>query len=211
MNTKTLSLVVVVVVLVAGAGLYIFTQPKNLKPLSDASLETPKEVVPSKTFIDYSDPAGFSFSYPDNVSISNRASEVDTVDDPDAYAGLQLFSKDKSGSLNLRIADSKFKNIQEWIKDQGLPEGTVPVEKKLGELKAFEVRTTDRLMLGALDQGILFTVEMPLIEEMFWMEVYQKVTGEFAFATPENTTTQTAAGGATSGEEVIFEGEEVVE
>jgi hypothetical protein len=209
-NTKTLILVVVVVVLVVGAGLYFFTQPKNLKPLADAASETPKEVTPSKTFIDYSDPAGFSFSYPDNVSISNRASEIDTVIDPDAYADLQLFSKDKSGSLNLRIADSKFKTIQDWIKDQGLPENTTPVEKKLGELTAYEVRTSDRLMLGALDQGILFTVDMPLIEEPFWMEVYNKVTGEFAFAAPEAATTQTSAA-VSPGDEVIFEGEEVVE
>lgn len=209
MNTKTLSLVVIVVVLVAGVGLYFFTQPKNLKPLTDAASEAPKEVVPSKTFIDYSDPSGFSFSYPDNVSISNRASEVDTVVDPDAYADLQLFSKDKSGSLNLRIADSKFKTIQDWIKDQGLPETTVPVEKKMGELKAFEVRTGDRLMLGALDQGILFTVEMPLIEEPFWMEVYNKVLADFSFAPPEVENSQTAA--AASGDEVMFEGEEVVE
>ncbi len=210
MNTKTLTLVVVVVVLISGAGLYFFTQPKNLKPLTDATSETPKEVVPSKTFIDYSDPSGFNFSYPDNVSISNRASDVDSVVDPDAYADLQLFSKDKSGSLNLRIADSKFKTIQDWIKDQGLPETTVPVEKKLGELKAFEVRTGDRLMLGALDQGILFTVEMPLIEEPFWMEVYDKVTSGFAFASPDAATTQTA-GTVSSGDEVIFEGEEVIE
>lgn len=202
---------VIVVVLVAGAGLYLFTQPKNLKPLTDATPATPKEVVPSKTYIDYSDPAGFSFSYPDNVSISNRASEVDTVADPGAYADLQLFSKDKSGSLNLRIADTKFKTIQDWIKDQGLPEGTVPAEKKLGDLKAYEVKTGDRVMLGALDQGILFTVEVPLVEESFWNEVYGHVVGNFAFAAPEAATQTAGAGSVSSGEEVVFEGEEVIE
>lgn len=211
MNTKTLALIVVVVILVAGGGLYFFTQPKNLKPLTDATPGTPKEVVPSKTYIDYSDPAGFSFSYPDNVSISNRASEVDTVADPNAYADLQLFSKDKSGSLNLRIADTKFKTIQDWIKDQGLPEGTVPTEKKLGDLKAYEIKTSDRLMLGALDQGILFTVDMPLIEEPFWNEVYEHVVGNFGFAAPETASSGQTKAAVSSGEEVVFEGEEVVE
>jgi hypothetical protein len=208
-NTKTLALVVIVV-LIAGAGLYFFTQPKNLKPLTDATSGTPKEVVPSKTFIDYNDPTGFSFSYPDNLSISNTASgDMDAAVDPNAYADLQLFSKDKSGSLSLRIADTKLKTLDEWLKDNGIPETTIPEEKKLDDLRAFEVKTEDRLMLAALDQGVLFTIESPRIEEPFWGEVYNQVLTGFTFTPPEVVDKQASA--ASSGEDVIFEGEEVIE
>lgn len=173
-------------------------------------IETAKEIKPSETFIDYADPAGFSFSYPDNLSIENNASE-DSSDliDPNAYADLQLFSKDVSGSLSIKIADTKLKSLDEWLKANNIPETTIPAEKKLGDLKALEVKTNDRIMLASLDQGVLFTVDMPLLEPDFWTKVYDKVLADFAFAAPE--TTNTASVSNASADEVIFEGEEVVE
>lgn len=210
MNTKTLGLSIVAVILLLGAVVFFFINNPNSPKPELSQPEARKEVTPSKTYIDYSDPSGFSFSYPDNLSISNRISgEADTTVDPDAYADLQLFSKDKSGSLNLKIASTKYKTIAEWQKGNEIPETIVLVEKKLGELKAYEVKTKDRVMLAALDKGVLFSIDMPLIEENFWMEVYNKVITDFTFAAPEPAVTQTAA--APPGEEIFFEGEEVVE
>lgn len=212
MNRKTLILGVVSVLLVAGlVGFLILNPNEGEAPVS--APEAKKEATPSQTYIDYADPAGFSFSYPDNVSIANKVSEnEDTVKDPDAYADLQLFSKDKSGSINLRIADTKFKTLQEWKKDNQIPESVQASEKMLGQLKASEFKTTDRLFLAAIDQGVLFTVEMPLIEEPFWNEVYNKVVSGFVFEVPQTEVASTGGGTAvSSGDEVIFEGEEVVE
>ena len=73
-----------------------------------------------------------------------------------------------------------------------------------------EIKTADRLMLGAIDQGVLFTIEMPLIEEDFWIKVYNKVVSEFTFNSPDSQSTS-AGGISSSSDEVIFEGEEVVE
>lgn len=212
MNKKTLILGVVSVLLIVGViGFFIFNPNKGEVALNMP--ETKKEVTPSSTYIDYADPAGFSFSYQDNVSIANKVSEnEDTAVDPDAYADLQLFSKDKSGSINLRIADTKFKSLEEWKKDNEIPDSVVASEKMLGQLKASEFRTTDRLFLAAIDQGVLFTVEMPLIEEPFWNEVYNKVVSGFVFEVPEVEVASTGGGAAvSSGDEVVFEGEEVVE
>lgn len=164
--------------------------------------EAKKETLPSETFIEYTDPAGFTFSYPDNLSI-----EKNEVVDANTYADLQLFSKDVSGSLSLRITDSKFKSLADWLKASEIPSTNTPSEKKLGELKALEVKTNDRLMLAALDQGVLFSLEVPLIEQDFWMKVYEKVLADFTFAPPETA----AAGVSNSSDEIVFEGEEVVE
>lgn len=213
MNRKTLILVVVAICLVGAVIAYFILNPNKSK-LALNTPETKKEVVPSKTYIDYSDPAGFSFSYPDNISLANRSAEgEEAAADPDAYADLQLFSKDKSGSLNLRIADTKLKTIEDWKKENQIPEEIVPSEKKLGSLTAFEFKTKDRVMLASIDQGILFTVDMPVIEEVFWNEVYEKVVSGFSFEVPEVEVAQagSSAAAASSGDEVIFEGEEVVE
>lgn len=202
---------VIVVVIIAAAGLYFFTKPKDLSPNISPVTKEKKETKPSETFIEYTDPAGFSFSYPDNVSISNVASD-DSADmiDPNSYADLQLFSKDVSGSINIKIADSKFKTLNDWLKANDIPNTNKPSDKTLGSLKAFEVKTSDRLMLAAIDQGVLFTVEMPLVEQDFWSRVYDKVLADFSFAVPE-TTTITGAASAVSSDEIVFEGEEVIE
>lgn len=190
-----MKLKIILILLILGlvaAGFMIFRPAEQKSPLSEI-----KQKRPSSTLLDYSDPAGFTFSYPDNLSIIKN-----DLEDSSIYADIQLVSKDVSGSLNLIIADSKFKTINDWLKfNQGTNK-----EVNLGNLKATEVKTSDRLLLGALDQGILFTIEIPLVEEEFWMKVYENLLFSFSFVSPES---MAATGG--SGSEVIFEGEEVVE
>ncbi len=206
MNKTTLFLLIGVLVLLTLIAGFIFYRPENSIQNPLASLQ-PKEIKPSETFIDYTDPSGFSFSYPDNLSILNvkAQSEVDS----NAYADLQLFSKDKNGSLIIRIEDSELASLNDWLKANNIPSSTTPVEKKLGGLEALEVKTGDRLMLASLDQGVLFTIESPLIEQDFWSKVYDKVLKDFTFASPVADNAE--GGSSSSSDEVTFEGEEVVE
>ncbi len=200
MNKKTILLLLLIVGLVIlGFRFVNVFAPKTslVNPKSEVS-ETAKKVVPSETFIEYADPAGFSFNYPDNLSINAKE-----IEDNSTYADLQLSSKEISGSLSLKITDSKYKTLEEYLKANKISQ--TPKETKLGSMKALEVQTEDRLMLLALDQGILFTVEVPKLEEEFWMKVYNKVLADFSFVAPAVATT----GGSSS--DISFEGEEVVE
>lgn len=181
-----------------------FIRPKG--PLSNPQsslIKLPKVAEPSQTLIEYTDPAGFEFSYPDNLSL-----EKAEIEDTKTYADLQLFSKDVDGSLTLKITDSEFNTLDEWLNSKKTASSSTPKENNLGSLKAMEIKTSDRLLLGALDQGILFTVELPLIEEEFWIKVYRKLLTDFTFVSPKRGNPQ---GAATSSEDIIFEGEEVVE
>ncbi|MBI2315422.1 hypothetical protein HYU93_05220 [Candidatus Daviesbacteria bacterium] len=177
------------------------TQQKNTlsNPLT-AQLQKPKEAVPSENLKEYQDPSGFSFNYPDNLSIVKN-----DLEDNSTYADLQLTSKEISGSLSIKIVDSKFKTLDDWLKLNQGAATQKPKEVTLGNLKASEIKLSDRLLLGALDQGILFTIEMPLLEEEFWLKVYNKLLEGFTFALPETTTQDT------DNSDVSFEGEEVVE
>jgi hypothetical protein len=165
-----------------------------------------KEITPSETMIDYQDPSGFSFAYPDNISITNHLTEENV--DPTAYADLQLYSKDKSGSLSLRITDTTQSTLSAWLKDNNIAENNQPQSTMLGSLPAWQVKTNDHLLLGAIDHGVLFTLEMPLIEQSFWQPIYDKVVNNFSFIAPE---TVSASGSTSGGDEILFEGEEVVE
>lgn len=165
-------------------------------------LEIAASVTPSKTLKTYTDPSGFSFSYPDNLSLLNNE-----LKDANSYAELQLTGSGVEGSLVLKIADSKLASLDEWIKTNKNASSEVPKEVKLGNLKALEIKNNNKLLLGALDQGILFTIEVPLSEKDFWMDVYTKVIADFSFVPPSTAGSSTGEG---SSSDVTFDGEEVV-
>ncbi len=195
-------LVIIAIVAVVFIGIYVLTSKQS--PLSSPSLNqitAPKKAAPSETFLEYEDPSGFTFSYPDNISITKSDTE-----DESTYADLQLSSKEVNGSLSFKIVDSKFKTLDEWVKSTTTTP-QIPKEAKLGNLKALEIKLSDRLLLGALDQGILFTIEVPAVEETFWQKVYQKLLTDFSFAAPQTASEDSGS----SSNEVIFEGEEIVE
>lgn len=202
MSKKNLLLVLIVGLIIAGiAGVFILNPAKpNLSLQSPLVIQQNplKKIIPSNTFKEYQDPSGFAFNYPDNLSITKK--DLEESD----YANIELSSKEVNGSLNLRISDSKFKSLDDWLKQNQGSAKNNPKELKLGELKALELQHDDRLLLGALDKGVLFSIEMPLVEKDFWMVVYNKLLADFSFASA-----QTSEGD--SAQEITFEGEEVVE
>lgn len=198
LNPKLLILLVAVGLVVIGV---IVLRPgikpsKTLDQLTNP-LQENKRVMPSETVKEYQDEAGFSFSYPDNLSITKNE-----ITDDSTYSDIQISSKDVSGSLNLKITDSKFKSLDEWLSSNKEASKDKPKEVKLGNMKAAELKTADRLLLAAVDQGILFTIEMPLIEQDFWTKVYNKVLANFSFVLP---------GASQGSDDISFEGEEVIE
>lgn len=179
------------------AGNLLFGQKSYLTTPQSNPKKVEKEIVPSKTLKSYTDPSGFSFSYPDNLSLVNIEATSSST-----YADIQLTTKGFSGSLNLKIVDSKFKTVDDWVKT--IPSQT-PKETKLGNLRATEVSTDKKILLGSLDQGILFIVEVnPGSKKDFWQEVYKNVIADFSF-------TSSATTNSSSNDGVAFEGEEVVE
>lgn len=188
--------------IVGGYQLLLGGQKNSLSSPSVSKEQAKVEIVPSKTLKSYTDPSGFSFNYPDNLSI-----ESNELDDA-TYADMQLTASKVNGSLALKISDSKYKTLDEWVElNKGTTKET-PKEVKLGSLDAMEIKTSDRLLLASLDHGVLFTIEVPLLEEKFWMDVYNKVLTDFSFVSPD-----VASSGDTSfsADAISFEGEEVVE
>lgn len=207
MNKKTILLLCIALGLILAIILILFrgsTKNSLLSPV--AHKQEAVQIKPSETLIEYNDPSGFSFSYPDNLSLVKNE-----VVDTDTYADIQLTDKAVNGSLSLKISDSKFTSLDEWVKLNKNASKDSPKEIKLGNLKALEIKTNDRLYLGALDLGVLFTIEMPLIENDFWMKVYNKVLSDFSFAPQSNESVTTQGGTNASSDDIAFEGEEVIE
>ncbi len=197
MNKKTLVLLLIATVLIIGIVKFVlFPSPKSSLSSPIGQSAEVKEAVPSETTKTYFDPTGFSFNYPDNLSIANNQTT-----DSASYADIKLTAAGVNGSLNLKIVDSKYKTLDAYFKANNITE--VPKDVTLGTLKAQEVILADKITVIAIDQGILFTVDSSKNE--FWNKVYSKVLKDFNFAAPvqDNTTS--------TGDDVSFEGEEVVE
>lgn len=181
---KTIILLFIAVGLISLIGKLLFSPKTSLTTPRAVPLEVNKDIALSKTLKIYTDPSGFSFSYPDNLSLINHEATSSAT-----YADIELTAKGLFGSLNLKITDSKAFTPAQTAK-----------ETKLGSLKAYELASNNKLVLAAFDQGILFTIESD--KDNLWKEVYQKVKEDFAFSSPPVTS---------SDDSVTFEGEEVVE
>lgn len=190
MNRKTILLIAAALVLMGGI-FVVFFRPQN-------NLTTPQtqpgavNIEPSKTLKAHADPSGFTFNYPDNLSIYSNE-----LKDENTYAQLQLTAKGVEGMLSLKIADSKLKSV--------------PGDKEvnLGNLKGKEVETEEKITLNALDSGVLFTVEIEFADKKdFWVSVYKSVISDFSFSSPQDST---ASQTVDDSDSVSFEGEEVIE
>lgn len=198
MGKRTIILLVLALVLVVGiAKVLLFSSSKTSLSNPSAGQETRMlETIPSETLKTYSDPSGFSFNYPDNLSLTTNELTDAT------YAEVQLSAKGVEGSLNLKITDSKFKTLEEWTKSIKDIEGT-PKEAKLGSLSALEVKTPQGIRLASIDQGVLFSIDVSNSQNNFWNKVYSKLLADFSFAPP--------ASADSSSDDISFEGEEIVE
>lgn len=203
MGKKSLVITLSLVVILAGV-LYMFFNPKKaayVSPLSVNESKQPVEITPSKTLKEYIDPAGFSFNYPDNLSLVSNEPKSERV-----YSDVSLSAKGLTGQLKIEISDSNFKTLADWVK-ANITDSATQKDAMLGTLKAIEITTSDRILLGALDLGILFTIDVPLAEKKdFWSEVYSQIIKDFSFVSPVANT----GSGVSSVSDVTFEGEEVV-
>lgn len=164
MGKKTLVILAAIFLFIV-AVIYVLN-PASPKKQSDPSLtiqpKLAQQGTPSQTLKEYVDPSGFSFSYPDNLTLTTNE-----IIDNSTYTDLKLGSKEVNGSLALKITDSKLTSIDEWLKVNKIASSTAK-QVKLGNLSAVETKFQDRVIVGALDKGILFTLEIPAIEEAFW-------------------------------------------
>lgn len=198
---KKKSILVLIIFLILAIGAYFTVSPFRQKDFkSPISLnQKPLEITVSKTLKNYADPTGFSFNYPDNFSILNNELKPEN-----SYAEMQLTAGSMEGSLVLKIEDTKLKTLNDWVKANTATSSAQPKEVNMGTLKAFEIEKNNKLLLGALDQGILFTIEIPNGKNKdFWMKTLDIVLADFSFVQPQAQTS--------SSSDVSFDGEEVVE
>lgn len=205
---KIIIIGIVILILVIAATFFILSLNKTILPLSSKPLENKTLVVsekqPSKTLKVYTDSSGFSFKYPDDVQISKKG-----VTDAATYADIALTSTQIKGNISIKIADTKVKSIDDWFLENKTILPTATKDVKIGELSGRETKNNDKLTTVALNQGVLFTIEVDLQGQQYWLNVYNTILSSFSFVPPESAISA-ESGSNTASDDVVLE-EETVE
>ena len=142
----------------------------------------------------YTNPSGFSFQYPKSLLLTEK-----TVTDQSIYAWVELTDPQKKGVVSVKLESSDLTKIDDWV-------GVGKMKKvKLADLEGRVFMGENKIVTVALDQGgVLITITTDSL-----LPAYQKIISSFIFVEqPAQTTTGTSGGGE---EDIVFEGEEIIE
>lgn len=191
-----ITLTVIVVVFIS------IQNKKTVSPLGEnRPTPTQSKSAPKKEYID---PSGFKFKYPTGVFIKEKEFEDNSV-----YSWIELTSPKIPGGIEINVADSSFTNLDDLLADKKNLR-IKPI--KLADVDGRQYELKNQLITVALDQGVLFTFTVDYQKnEDYWLSVNKTIVDSFVFQLPESTDNSTGSSDTSSQEDVIFEGEEVIE
>src|SRR3989304_8940145 len=145
-------IVIVIVFLVGSVLSFIFFQNSFNKnpPLvkTNAATKTSPQPNISLTTKEFSDPAGFKFSYPNSVSVTQKNTTDDTV-----YSFLKITSSSTSGNITIKAVSSDLLAL-----DDMLTAKTGVTDVQFADLTAKQYAEKGAVVTLALDKGVLFTI-----------------------------------------------------
>jgi len=178
---------------------------KTLTPISNKlTIGNQQSAINNK---EYLDPSGFKFSYPENLKLEVK----DITSSKTLYADIEITSDDKKGKIRIKVEDTTKTFFDEFVKDK------TTIETKVDDIEAYQFQEKKQLVTAAYDQGVQFTITADQSQEKsYWFGLNKQILNSFKFVQPEQPASQqggpaSPAGGTTTEDDVIFEGEEVIE
>lgn len=199
MNKKVGIALMLLAVVLAGAAVWLVSKDQQAKSADSKQLTTVEPTAVPATIKEYRDPAGFLFQYPDTLTVTVGDGKDSTV-----YSQLTLTTEDGKGDISITVHEKKA---------EVMPTPTSIKKVKLGALDAEERVLDKRVVTVATDQGVTFEIAAPYpLTGTPWEAAYQKILSSFDFYQPETVAAPaTDSGGAPAEDEVVFEGEEIIQ
>lgn len=213
MKRKLIVLVMslIVIIGIAGTGAIYILQNKSayVTPLGGTPAVTPALTKAPEKLLTWTDPAGFTFQYPEGLNINKH--DEDTVN----YAHLEFTATGHSGSLIVWAKDTNAQDLASWLKSDKRMTGANILDTTFGGLpgkKILIATPTAMLVSGTIDENILFTVETTATDREFWNSVHDTVVNSFGL-TPADSgqNTNSGVGGNASGSDEAADEEEVLQ
>jgi hypothetical protein len=130
----------------------------------------------------------------------------------EVYADISFTSNIASGGITVKILTKKNSSLDDWLKEQGYDSSNSIIGNlALADLAAKEVKQGKKIITAALDDyDTLYLIEADLADQAkYWSEANKVIAKSFAFVEPEAAGSAPAS--SSSGEDIVFEGEDIVE
>ena len=202
MNKKPLIIALLIISLIfSGVIVWRFKKGSSLiNPATGPSVDSSSAIK-----LDFwEDAAGFSFSYPEDISIDPHE------EDEENYAHLELTLPGYEGRIVILVQETDYADIEVW-QEEVEAEAQV-LDTELGERPAKKVIYSDpqKMVTAVIDVDALVLVEMMPDEKGYWNEVYNQLLKSFVFI-PLEGEEEAVSAPAQSGANIIEEAEEVIE
>ncbi len=203
-------LIVLTIVTLSIAGFFAYKANNNAaklqSPLSNPTgIPTTAKPIISAKIKEFSDPSGFKFEYPETLT-----PEIIDKKDPDYYSSIQLKDKSKTGKMTIDLTSTKYSTVEEWAKNNKEIANN-SIDTQLADLEAKKISSTGKLVIVAVDVETLITLtaDFPKNEADYWNSTVKTVADSFEFVEPESQPAVNQS--APEEDEIVFEGEEVIE
>jgi len=207
MKKKVLIIIGVLVLIAIGVFVFLYQKPssKMVNPL------TQTEQNQEGKLLVWEDPAGFKFSYPEEIKINPHE------EDEENYAHLELTVDSHSGSILIWVKDTTYKEIADWVKKENSAGSAQVFDSELGgnPAKKLALNNPQKLVTATLDGNAIVLIEV-YPQDSWWNETYNQILKSFEFIPLQGEEISAPAkvsgsSGQTSEGGIIDEGEEVVE
>lgn len=209
---RTKIIILIIIILAISLSFFIIAISQNGKPKSNAKEKeaSGKEIsqpTQQPSLKKYTDPSGFSFNYPAELAL-----EPEKQLDQKTYAKITLAAPNTMNAIRITVTDSSFSTIPDLLQDQGIKSSTKKIT--LAGLPGIRYETVARITTLVLDQGVLFEIILDSKDKnKNFTAAYDSLIKSFAF---EEQTVPASSGQETqnedsSAEDVVFEGEEIIE
>ncbi len=185
-----------------GAGLYI-GKVRQSSPVPGVQNTQESGDV---TLVSWKDPAGFSFDYPEGVTINKHD------EDQENYAHVELTRPDDPGRIIVWAKDTTAQDVAAWVKTEKAFQGASVVDTTLGGQPAKKILITSpakKFVVGTVFDDIVWYAEAQLGEGDFWQKTFDTLSASFRFIplAGENE----SAGTGESYDDYSVDEEEVIE
>lgn len=192
-----------------GAGVYMYFFQKNTTPTDVVTGDALPSPTPAMTLLSWDDPAGFTMQYPADVTVNKH--EEDMVN----YAHVELTHQAHPGSIVIWVKDlpKGVTNTVTWSKQAATPSSAISFDTTLGDQPAQKIlvsQTPKTMSVGAVYDGVLWTVEATLADDVYWQRVYDAITQSFVFK-PVAGQPQSAGAALPAANDYAVDEEEVLE
>jgi hypothetical protein len=188
---------IILVTLGIGAGAYMYMNRSASDTVSPQSADASVSPTAAPKMLTWSDPAGFTFTYPDTVSLNKH--DEDQVN----YAHVELTNTGHPGNIIVWVKDVPpgVTTTASWVtKDASLSAGLL-FDTTLGGQPAKQIIITSpqkREVTGAVYDGALFYIETFPGTDTYWKDIATDLTKSFAFQPVQDSSAASSQGAAAS-------------